>query len=340
MRNRITVNNLNSTISELHNYFGKIKYGAALLISFLFPLICFTQSVSASLDRNKILLGEQVTLNFTLNNLNEHGAFVANWPQINDTTNHVEVLKRTKIDTIAVSDTYSYQQNFTLTSFDSGRWQIGPFIFIIQDKITGEKIKLTTSTLYLTVLPVDVSDMTDYHAMKEIIDVPVAFDWKPVIIALIVILIALIVFLIIRKQKRKPQEAPKEILKGTALERAIEKLQAMEKTELTSTGIIKKFHIDIDEITRKYFEEMMQVKAMQLTTPELFGRLHVYMQDAKLRQSFQQVFETNASVKFAKYTPQPQESKNTLKAVISSLQQIDDFVNTARNHANRMVQKY
>ncbi|MBS1745187.1 MAG: hypothetical protein JST21_03340 [Bacteroidetes bacterium] len=340
MRNQVTIYNQYSTGLKPHCYFEKMKYAAVLFILLLSSLNVFSQSVSASLDRNKILLGEQVTLNFTLNNLNEHGAFVSSWPQINDTVNHVEVLKRSKIDTLAISDTYTYQQNFTLTSFDSGRWQIGPFTFLIKDKISGETIKLTTSTLYITVLPVDVSAMTDYHAMKEIIDVPVTFDWMPVLIALVVILIALIAFLIIRKQKMKPKEAPGEILIGTPLERAIEKLQALEKTKLASTTDIKRFHTDIDEITRKYFEEMTQVKALQLTTSELFGRLHVYLQDNALRNSFLQVFETNASVKFAKYTPQTQESKNTLKAVINSLQQIDDIVNTARNHANRLVQKY
>jgi hypothetical protein len=339
MRNRLTVDNLFSIARSQYD-FGKIKLMALLAVFFLCPYISIAQSVSASLDRNKILLGEQVTLHITLNNLNEHGAFVTSWPQINDTSDHVEVLKRNKIDSIAVQDTYTYQQNFTLTSFDSGRWPIGPFHFIVQDKITGEKITLTTSALYLTVLPVDVSEMIDYHAMKEIIDVPVAFNWVPVLMAVVVILLALVAFFIIRKKKREPQAAPKEVLKGTPLERAIEKLQSLEKEPLTSTGDIKKFHTEIDETTRKYFEEMTQVKALQLTTPELFGRLHVYMQDTKLRAAFQQVFETNASVKFAKYTPQPEESKDTLKAVISSLQQIDDFVNTARNHANRMVQKY
>jgi len=312
-----------------------------LLLTFPFSLGALNaQSVSASLDRDKILLGEQVTLRFALSNINENLSFVSGWPQLNDTINHTEILKRNNLDTINVNGANTYQQSFIVTSFDSGRWQLGPFNFIIQDKASGKQIKISTSPLYLTVLPVNVSGLKDYHPLKEIIDVQTSFNWLPVIIGIAVVIVAIIVFVIIKKRKKKIAVEPKIILKGTPLERAIEKLQVLEKESLTSTVTIKKFHSEIDLIARQYFEEMMQVKALQLTTTELFKRMHVYMQDVKLRTRLQQVFETNASVKFAKYMPSIDESKNALKEIISSLQQIDDLVNAARAHANRVVPKY
>ena len=311
-----------------------------LFISCLLLLTSSAQSVSASLDRDKILLGEQVTLQFTVSNVSDASSFVAGWQQLNDTLNHTEILKRTPIDTINVNGNNTYQQNFTLTCFDSGRWQLGPFNFVIQDKITGKQISLSTTPVYLTVLPVDVSSLKDYHPIKDIIDVETSFNWLPFIIAAIIIAIIIIIFIILKKRKKKIAEPPKIILKGTPLERAIEKLHALEKESLTSTEAIKKFHFEADIITRQYFEEMMRVKALQLTATELFQRIHVYMQDKNLRTKFQEVFEMNASVKFAKYSPQPEESKHTLKELITSLQQIDDAVSHARNHADRMVSKY
>lgn len=320
----------------LHTYHNK-KFFLLLTSYLLLHTFSFAQTVSATLDRDKILLGEQVTLKITLTELNESLSFVAALPQINDTVNHIEVVKRNAVDTIKVNNTNSYQQIFTLTSFDSGRWQLGPFYFTIQDKTTGKKTRLNTEPLFITVLTVDVSSMKDYHPLKDIIDVETSFNWLPVIIAVAVIVAAIIIFIIIKNRKKKIKETPKVVLKGTALERAIEKLQILEKEPLTSTEAIKKFHSEIDFITRQYFEEMTQVKALQLTTTELFHRMHVYMQDAKLRSKFQQVFETNAAVKFAKYMPQQDESKNILKETINSLQQIDNLVNAARNNANRMV---
>ncbi|MEO8713027.1 MAG: hypothetical protein ABI405_12930 [Parafilimonas sp.] len=330
-----------STINcQLLTVIKSTKLFFLLLISFILHLHTSAQSVSASLDRDKILLGEQVTLQFSLAGVNERINFVTNWPQLKDTIAHTEILKRTAIDTINVQGVNTYQQNFTITSFDSGRWQLGPFVFILQDKTTGKQIQLVTVPVYLTVLPVDVSDLKDYHPIKDIIDVQTSFNWMPVIIAAIIILLAVIIFIIIKKRKKEIIAAPKIILKGTALERAIEKLYALEKEPLMSKTEIRKFHSEIDMITRQYFEEMMHIKALQLTTTELFSRTHVYMQDVQLRKKFQDVFEMNASVKFAKYMPQAEESKNTLKEIINGLQQIDESVNEARNNANRMVSKY
>ena len=106
--------------------------------------ISFSQSASAALDRDKILLGEQVTLQFNLNNLNPLTTYVSTWPAPGDTMNHLEIVKRNDIDTVNVNGLNSYEQKFTLTGFDSGRWQLGPFNFVLQDKTTGKQINLST----------------------------------------------------------------------------------------------------------------------------------------------------------------------------------------------------
>jgi hypothetical protein len=64
------------------------------------------------------------------------------------------------------------------------------------------------------------------------------------------------------------------------------------------------------------------------------------MQDLQLRSKFHQVFELNNAVKFAKYMPGEEESKHTLKEIITGLQQIDESVHYIRNHADTMVPKY
>ena len=314
----------------------------AVNVFLLFTFYCLffnssAQSVSASLDRDKILLGEQVKLQLSLSKVNEGLSFVATWPQIKDTINHTEIVKRNAIDTINVSGYYTYQQDFTVTSFDSGRWQIGPFTFVVQNKTTGKQITLTTAPLYLTVLPVDVSSLQEYHPIKDIIDVDIAFNWMPVMIAIGLLILAIIIFIIIKKTKKKSVRKPKAGSKETPLQRALKKLYMLEKEELTSNLDIKKFHSETDIIIRQYFEDVMRVKALQLTTAELFSRMNVFMQDAQLRSKFQQLFELNASVKFAKYLPEPDESKSTLNGIIQVLHQIDDTINQSRNNADRMV---
>jgi len=210
----------------------------------------------------------------------------------------------------------------------------------MQDKFTGKQTQLSSGAVYLSVLPVNVSSMKDYHPIKDIIDVQTSFDWKPVLITVItLVVLAVILFIILKKKKTKTQ-IPKFVVKGTPLERALEKLYALQKTTLTSTDTIKNFHSETDDITRLYFEEMMHIKAMQLTGTELFSRLKIYIKDEGLRLKFQQLFELNASVKFAKYMPQADESKNMIAEIIGSLRQIDEYINESRIHADRMVSKY
>ncbi|MEP6465676.1 MAG: hypothetical protein ABJB05_05200 [Parafilimonas sp.] len=332
-----TANDKWSTVSVVCSAIKLLKQ-ALLIFTFYFSINALSaQSVSASLDRDKILLGEQVTLQLNAGNISNLTSFVTNWPQLPDTLSHTEILKRTAIDTITVNDVNAYQQSFTLTCFDSGVWQLGPFLFVIQDKVSGKQLQLATQPVFLTVLPVDVSSLKNYHPLKDIINVETSFNWLPIIIAIGVILIAVIIFVFIKKRKKKITTKPKIILKGTALQRALEKLLVLEKQPLSSAIEIKKFHSETDFIIRQYFEEMMQLKAMQLTATELVSRLSVYMQDKQLRLKFQRLFELNASVKFAKYLPEATESRNTLKEIIRSLQQIDESVNEARHNANRMV---
>lgn len=314
--------------------------------TFLLFVFCFlwmgasAQTATATLDRDKIILGEQVTLQISISNVNAGSVFVAGWPQFTDTVGHAEIIKTTPVDTISLTNGNTYLQKFVLTSFDSGRWQLGPFNFIVQDRFTGKQTQLYTEAIFLSVLPVDVSAMKDYHPLKDIIDVPTSFNWKPVwITAIILVLAAITILLILKKLKKKPV-AQKPVLKGTPLERTLEKLYALQQSPLSSAETIKKFHSETDDVTRLYFEETMQIKALQLTERELFSRLKVAIKEDALRQQFQQLFQLNAAVKFAKYMPQAHESRNMLGEIISSLQQIDDHLNELRIHADRMVPKY
>lgn len=331
MRKEITVNSQRSTVKT---FWSGIKLSKQFFLFFIFYFLLThvsAQSVSASLDRDKILLGEQVTLQLNLTNLNSSMSFIAKWPQLHDTLNHVEILKRTIIDTINVNSSDSYQQNFTLTCFDSGRWQLGPFNFIIQDKTTGKQSKISTTVLYLTVLPVDVSALKDYHPLKDIIEVQPSFNWLPVIIA------AAIIFIILKKRKKKINATSKLVLPGTPLERAIEKLNQLKNKSLNNNSETKVFHSDVDIICRQFFEEITHINTMQITASELFSRMNVYMQDAGLREKVRDIFELNASVKFAKYMPSEKESKSILNDVILSLQQINALAQQAISNADRMV---
>src|SRR5687768_12662913 len=95
-----------------------------LILLFLF--FCSTlnaqkaPSAIASTDKSKILLGEQFDLVVGARFANETD--IAFFPI--DSIAHFEILQKSKVDTERTDQNIVLTQRITLTSFDSGRWQI------------------------------------------------------------------------------------------------------------------------------------------------------------------------------------------------------------------------
>lgn len=300
----------------------------------LFTFLSSAQTFTATLDRDKIVIGEQVTLTIEASKINTDNSFIVAWPQLADTINNTEIVKRSTIDTIAINGLYTYQQTFTITSFDSGKWQLGPFTILLENKKSNKKIKFTTIPLFLSVLFVDVSNLKDYHAIKDIVDVEVQYNWWiPAAIVAAIVLIVLLFYFIIKKA-RKPKTVAQPALQGTALERALQKLRHLQEEELNDEDEIKLFHINIDAVCRQYFKEEIGMNALQITTPELIQRMNIYLQQPELKKQFQQLMYMNSAVKFAKYFPPKSESMLALATAANTLTELNTLIKKAKVHAH------
>ncbi len=330
---RQSVSSLPTGLCEQFTVCGIIKLLGTVLFIF-FHSISSAQKLSASLDREKILIGEQVILQLKAEELNSANTFIETWYQFADTFNHIEVIKRETIDTIVVDGLTSYTQKLTLTSFDSGIWKINPSV-IIQNKSTSKKTKLKADSLSLEVLPVDVSDLPGYHPIKEIIDVEHKNNlWLWIAIAASAIVLAFAVYKIVTAKKKVLPVAKKKPLKGTPLERAMEKLQHLEDENLLKRQQVKLYHTKMDIIYRQYFEESLAINALKITSDELMIRLNVYLQEANLRSQFYQAMRLNDAVKFAKYIPPKEESEKALNTTKNTLKQVDSLIQKTIGHAN------
>ena len=118
----------------------------------------FAQKISATVDRDKILIGEQIELKILVTDVDKNTADVSQWFNLPDSFNHFEIVKRLPIDTISNSGLVSYSQKIMLTSFDSGYWQIPAANVSFNDKQS-----INAMPINISVLPVDVSNLKDYH---------------------------------------------------------------------------------------------------------------------------------------------------------------------------------
>ena len=78
------------------------------------------QQAVVTLDRDQILIGEQVTLQLKVENLTDQAQSLQSWFKVQDTAGHIQVVRAGKMDTISVDGQTTLMQKLTITSFDSG----------------------------------------------------------------------------------------------------------------------------------------------------------------------------------------------------------------------------
>ena len=312
------------------------QMGCRITIIFLCVLLLslstIAQKVSLIADRNKILIGEQVTLQLKAEDINTGKSFLQSWLNIADTGNHLQVTKRGPIDTIDINGLTTYLQPINITSFDSGNWRIPSIKMILQERTTGKQTILQTDSLTIEVLPVDVSALTNYHEIKDILDVQVQPNyWLYAAVAASVILLVIIIWLTIKQRKKKPIFV-KPLYSGTALEHALQLIKELQYDAAQKENP-KLFYTKLSAICREYFQDRLQVRSSQATSDELMLLLGVYLQDEKSRTAFYQLLRLSDAVKFAKYIPESDQNKQAIETAVKTLQHIDALTQYIKQHA-------
>jgi len=273
-----------------------------------------SQNVSAIINRDKILIGEQVNLLLKTENVTG----IAQWFAMPDTVNHVEVVNRSKIDTIQVVDKLIFQQTITITSFDSGTWQI-PALTIQ----TEDNNQLATTPLTLEVLPVDVSQMQEYNDIKEIIEVETTAN-KTILLIIVAITLISLAFLywFIKRGKKQKVKAPLLAANLAPVDWALQQLTNLQQQQLTHHNQVKDHYLQLTNILRQYFYLQLNQQSLHQTTDEWMVSLHTLPIGADGKISFLQLLRLADTVKFAKYLPPPAENDQSVETAKKMVLQV------------------
>ena len=280
-------------------------------------MICTTgwaQAVSIKPDREKILIGEQITLLLKAENLKGN---VATWFNMPDTVNHIEVVKRSKIDTIDIAGNQILQQTITITSFDSGRWQIPALVLTVED---GSRF--TTLPIDIDVVPVDVSQMENYHDIKEIVEVEQESNKLIIILIVLITLVALAAVYYLVKRK-KPRVIPAPKLQGNLSPRewALQELEKLRNENLWEHNQVKQHYQRLTDITRQFFFMHLQHKSLNQTTDEWMVKLQSLSVSQPVKTTFMQLLRLADTVKFAKYLPPSGENIESINVARQMVEQ-------------------
>lgn len=272
-------------------------------------------TVKASIDSTHVLIGDQLKL---LLEIEKPKDLNVQFPQVPDTfSSKIEVVNRSKVDTVKLDDNtrIKLMQSLLITSFDSGMHQIPPFYFKLKNgqvldsaatrelafQVHGMKIDTTKG-------PVDIK--IPYSApmtLKEII---------PYILG--IILIVAIIFFIFYYIKWKKKNVPLFVRPEKPAEPAhiiaLRELDRIKVQKLWQQEKIKQYYSEVSDTIRIYIQNRFGIQALEQTSAETIGvfKFRRDLVDSNSLDQLQHILSLADLVKFAKYSPLPDDNNQTL----------------------------
>lgn len=261
--------------------------------------------VAATVDRSKIFIGEQFDLILDVRSATETPPAFFKL----DSLAHFEIVAKSKIDTTSVGKETLLSQRITLTSWDSGRWQLPSFSLGGMGKTKPIAIEVTYS-------PMDPKQ--DYHDVKEILDVqkPKQPNWHWYLVGL-ALLIGLFLLLFPRKKKKKPEV----VSNPDAYKIAMAGLQKLKKEGAAKDA--KSFYVDLIDVFRKYLQDRKGLQSLSKTTDDLALQIKNLNLPSGLYQPLVHTLQLSDAVKFARFVPAEGENKQSLDVIQKNIDAIE-----------------
>jgi hypothetical protein len=265
--------------------------------------VAFSQSLTATASKNAILIGDTF-----------HLQLKGNFPQgkqswlVLDTLPHFEILERSAIDTQSSYLGITLSQTFTVTSWDSGRWQLPP--------VTIGNVSSAPLTINVTFSsPFDPAQ--PYHDVKDIIEVkkPIEASWYwYLVFGLILVLLFLLFF-----PKEKKRTDGGFVADEGAYKKALKALDQLKQQQPPTD----EFHTTMIRIFREYLHRRRNIHSFSKTTDDLAIQLSALGLPRPAYQKLVQALRLSDLVKFARFSPGSEENRETLETIRESIVQIE-----------------
>lgn len=298
---------------------GLPLYFILLALMLLSGVTAYSQSASvkASINRDKILIGEPIELK--LEAVLPSGQSATWFPL--DSIPRFEFIEKGRIDTLEENGGFTYKQTLTITSFDSGRWVIPAFGLDLNGR------SYLTDSLPVSVAFSEFDANQPYHDIKDILPVKTTEQrylvWT--IIALTVISLLMIIYLL-RKPVSKLEQAPKRS-RSTAspLEEALKALNELRAQRLAESGNVKAYYTGMNDILRSFITRKSGFSVLEKTSEELLLQLR----DRNLKNDdfieLAQTLRMSDAVKFAKFVPSQSDNDHSFDVFKNSIEILNNL---------------
>lgn len=263
----------------------------------------------AKMDSTNIMIGDQIGLEL---GITIPESFAVSFPFFTDTiTTQIEIIEKQPIDTTPVDDGLHLKQLYTITSFDSGYFELPDFEFLFHHEEDTVLYRTQTNKLFLMVNTPVVDTSQAFKVIKGPVGEPYTFaeilPWALLGLGLI----GLVVFLMwyIRKRRsnqtvfvrRQKPQLPPHVL-------AIQKLEELRLAKIWQQGKLKTYYTELTDIIREYFDGRFDIDAMEMTSYEIIKTLNGKEINSEAIDKIKNVLELADLVKFAKSQTTPLEN--------------------------------
>lgn len=281
-----------------------------------------TFQAKAVLDSNRILIGDQIHVDFTVT-VPQNAAFIV--PSVTQEAlsgNGIDLVGSSAVDTTINGQNVSYHQQWTITAFDSGAY-VFPSIPVLSP---DSQLLAQSQALPFFVNTVAVDTTAAIRDIKGIAKVPLTF--KEVLPYLLIGLaaaavIALLVWFILKHEsKSKPK---KKVVKAKPKVKphitALKELEKLKVKKLWQNGQVKQYYSELTDILRTYIDGRYDINAMEMISSDILKELEGKDLPQQLRKELEQTLGIADLVKFAKMEPLPDDHDRCFKQAVNFVQE-------------------
>ncbi len=292
-----------------------------LLFATLSSAFAAMVNVSATMDSTTLLIGEQRVLRLEAK---YPKSVEMKFPDLEKETKlaeGIEILRKHAKDTVASKDgMVKISQEFIVTSFDTGRYEIPPFRFTTSDQhYMTDRIIVDVVTIEEDFTQATLKSNNDIY--RPPFNFKRLFQYISLLLILVGIVMAVILSVIYFKKEKESDLQFDEIDRRSPREIALENLNEIKEEKVWTQGEQKKYHTQITDTLRHYFTERFKMPAMEMTSDEIFDELKNHEESVVVEDKVRQVFKLSDMVKFAKYEASDEENEMSIMNALFIVQQ-------------------
>jgi hypothetical protein len=282
----------------------------------LFPFAATSQTVEVSMNRNEILIGQQISYGLKVK-LPGTG-LKANF-SIPDSIPHFDIIRKGEIQ--AVKGESALEQVVVFTSFDSGQWYFPAFAVLITDGARKATLYSDSVLIKVGYSPADSSGLL--RDIKPVMDVHIPdYTWYYIIGGLLLLLLlAYLIYRYLKKRKNKPVPIFKADL--SPYNEAMQSLQALDQAGFLNAHKEKQYHTELAGIFKRYLSRHAQKDLLNKTTGDILLELKESKLDVGQISEIAEGLRYTDAVKFAKFIPIHAESNRALELVKRGIDNIE-----------------